>query len=94
MASTAPRPGCSGRIECSSGPFVLGIWVRDADYKAKATADFKKRNAQSLSRGSKEYDFRICLHPWTWDSSDQKNKLEDFVAARQSGLFMERSPLH
>jgi hypothetical protein len=55
----------------------------DPDYKAKAKDDFEKRTNQVPVAEQHDTTF-VLVSPWTWDSSDRKNKLEDFVAARKA----------
>jgi hypothetical protein len=52
----------------------------DADYKAKAKGDFEKRTKEVPVPDQQGTTF-VFVSPWTWDSSDPKNKLEDFVGA-------------
>ena len=52
----------------------------NADYKAKAKEDFEKRSKEIPDSDRNETTF-VFVSPWTWDSSDPTNKLEDFVAA-------------
>jgi hypothetical protein len=54
-----------------------------ADYKTKAKDDFDKRTAEVEVAVQQETTF-VFVSPWTWDSSDPKNKLEDFVRARKA----------
>jgi hypothetical protein len=52
------------------------------DYKAKALNDFKSRSAEMSDADQHETTF-IFVSPWTWDSSDPKNKIEDWIAERK-----------
>ena len=52
----------------------------DENYKAKAKKDFEKRTQQVPPEAQQDTTL-VLVSPWTWDSSDNKNKLEDFVAA-------------
>jgi hypothetical protein len=52
----------------------------NADYKAKATSDFDKRTAEVSSADQAQTTF-VFVSPWTWDSSDPNNKLEDWINA-------------
>jgi hypothetical protein len=51
----------------------------DENYKAKAKDDFKKRTEQ-VSPEIQQETTLVLVSPWTWDSSGNKNKIEDFVA--------------
>ena len=52
----------------------------DEDYKGKALRDFKKRTGEVSAAEQADITF-VIVSPWTWDSSDPKNKLEDWLAA-------------
>lgn len=55
----------------------------DQDYKAKATREFAR-----VSGLVPEEERKVCtlviVTPWTWDSSDPHNKLEDWEEQRQT----------
>jgi hypothetical protein len=55
----------------------------EADYKHKAEGDFNKRTKEVSAADQQETTF-VLVSPWTWDSSDPKNKLEDWIAARKA----------
>ena len=55
----------------------------DANYKAKAKDDFEKRTRQ-VSRAEQADITLVIVSPWTWDTSDPKNKLEDWLNARKA----------
>ncbi|HVJ52905.1 MAG TPA: hypothetical protein VM689_10605 [Aliidongia sp.] len=57
-----------------------------ADYKDKARADFEKRTQQISVEDQRVITF-IFVSPWTWDSSNSDNKLEDWIAARKASSF-------
>jgi|SRR5580704_8388204 hypothetical protein len=50
-----------------------------ADYKDKAESDFDKRT-KSVSAADQQETTFVIVSPWTWDSSDPKRKLEDWIA--------------
>jgi hypothetical protein len=51
----------------------------NADYKRKAREDFDKRTNEVAVADQQDTTF-VLVSPWTWDSSDPENKLENFVA--------------
>ena len=55
----------------------------EEDYKGKALRDFKKRTGEVSAAEQADITF-VIVSPWTWDSSDPKNKLEDWLAACKS----------
>ena len=55
----------------------------DANYKAKAKADFEKRTRE-VSRAEQADITLVLVSPWTWDTSGPKNKLEDWLNARKA----------
>jgi hypothetical protein len=66
-------------------PIGTSFWEfgTDHNYKAKAKRDFDKRTKQ-ISPEERANSTFVFVSPWTWDSSDPKNKLEDWVAARKT----------
>ncbi len=50
------------------------------NYKDKAQGDFEKRTREVLTAEQADITL-VIVSPWTWDSSDPKNKLEDWLAA-------------
>ena len=52
------------------------------DYKEKAESDFKKRTEEVACAEQQDTTF-VFVSPWTWDSSDPKNKLENWITARK-----------
>jgi hypothetical protein len=50
----------------------------DSDYKRKAKDDFEKRTGATSIAEQNDTTF-VSVSPWTWDSSDPNNKLEDLV---------------
>jgi hypothetical protein len=50
----------------------------NADYKAKANSDFEKRTAE-VSKAEQSETTYVFVSPWTWDSSNLKGKLEDWI---------------
>jgi hypothetical protein len=61
-------------------PFGRSYWEfgTDSDYKTKAWQDFEKRTREVPVADQRETTF-VIVSPWTWDSSKNSNKLEDFV---------------
>jgi hypothetical protein len=53
-------------------------------YKSKATDDFDKRTGKVPKDEQRDTTF-VFVTPWTWDSSDPKNKIEDWVKAALIG---------
>lgn len=49
------------------------------NYKAKARGDFEKRTKQVPPKDQQDATL-VLVSPWTWDSSNETNKLEDFIA--------------
>jgi hypothetical protein len=66
-------------------PAGRSIWEMgvDSDYRAKAGREFKKRTAEVPAAEQKEITY-VFVSPWTWDSSDKKGKIEDWIAARKA----------
>ena len=66
-------------------PAGKSIWEfgTDEDYKKKANSDFKKRT-EEVSKADQAETTYVFISPWTWDSSDKTNKVEDWVAARRA----------
>jgi hypothetical protein len=64
----------------------------EKNYKAKASADFKKRSRQVAVTLRKTSTF-VFVTPWTWDSSKSDNKLEDWIDAR-SGEYAWKEILY
>lgn len=62
-------------------PEGLSYWEfgANAGYQGKAADDLKKRTGEVSPAVRAETTF-VFVTPWTWDSSNSKNKLEDFVA--------------
>ena len=58
----------------------------DEDYKDKAKRDFEKRTRE-VSAAEQANITLVLVSPWTWDSSDPKNKLEDWLAALKANSF-------
>lgn len=52
------------------------------DYKVKALSDFKNRTGDVSKEDQASTTF-VFVTPWTWDSSDPNNKLEDWVNLRK-----------
>jgi hypothetical protein len=49
------------------------------NYKAKTKGDFEKRTKDVPPEDQRDTTL-VLVSPWTWDSSDKANKLEDFIA--------------
>jgi len=61
----------------------------DSDYKVKAKKDFDKRTKE-VSAVDQQDAVLVMVSPWTWDSSNPKNKIEDFIeSCRQSSSWKE-----
>ena len=52
------------------------------DYKGKAKYDFDIRTQQVAPADQSDATL-VLVTPWTWDSSDPNNKIEDWIAARR-----------
>jgi hypothetical protein len=52
------------------------------DYKDKARRDFEKRTMEVSAEEQADITL-VLVSPWTWDSSDPRNKREDWLAARK-----------
>lgn len=80
--------GFDGHLESRSESFNIragkSLWEfgTDRDYRIKANSDFKKRTGEVPAAQQAETTY-VFVSPWTWDSSDKKNKIEDWVAARK-----------
>ena len=55
----------------------------NADYKAKALGDFAKRTKETPEAEQARTTF-VFVSPWTWDSSNADNKIEDWLRARRA----------
>ena len=53
------------------------------DYKEKAENDFNKRIKEVSASDQKETTF-VFVSPWTWDSPDPRNKIENWITARKA----------
>ena len=51
----------------------------DKGYKLKAKGDFEKRTKE-VSPDDQRDATLVLVSPWTWDSSDKTNKIENFIA--------------
>jgi hypothetical protein len=49
------------------------------DYKAKAKKDFDKRTAE-IPPAEQVDTTLVLVSPWTWDTSDPNNRIEDWIA--------------
>ena len=58
----------------------------DEDYKDKAKKDFDKRTREVTADEQRDITL-VLVSPWTWDSSDPKNKLEDWLATCKAKSF-------
>ena len=83
--------GFDGHLETTAGglnaPEGKSYWEFGIgeDYKRKASEEFERvsRMVPEDVRQSTEFVF---VSPWTWDSSDPQNKLEDWES-RSSGTY-------
>src|SRR5690242_18762568 len=91
LASIRFPSGDKGRVRGFDGHLVSEIaalnipvgrsyWEfgTEENYKAKAKRDFETRT-QGVSAEDQRDATLVLVSPWTWDSSDKKNKLEDFI---------------
>ena len=80
--------GFDGHLVCDTAGFNVprdrSYWEfgTNRDYKVKSASDFNKRTMQVSPAERADITF-VFVSPWTWDSSDPANKLEDWVTARQ-----------
>ena len=80
--------GFDGHLQSGSEGFNVPLgessWEfgTDADYKSKANSEFEKRTKQVSAAEQADATF-VFVSPWTWDSSNPRNKLEDWVAIRK-----------
>ena len=65
----------------------------NSDYKSKALSDFKSRTLEVSEKDQRETTL-VLVSPWTWDSSDPKNKVEDWIAGRRTEFGLEGHSLH
>jgi hypothetical protein len=78
--------GFDGHLESNVGalnvPEGTSYWEfgTESDYQAKAKRDFEKRTGE-VSIGEQRRAVLVIVSPWTWDSSNSKNKIEAFVKA-------------
>jgi len=81
--------GFDGHLESETSalnvPLGSSYWEFGAGvgYQAKALRDLEKRTHET-SLAVRAVTSFVFVSSWTWDSSDPKNKLEDFVAARNA----------
>jgi hypothetical protein len=66
-------------------PAGESIWElsTEKEYKEKAQKEFEKRTHE-VSEAEQRTTTLVLVTAWTWDSSDPKNKVEDWVAERKS----------
>ena len=80
--------GFDGHLQSGSEGFNVPLgesyWEfgTDADYKSKAKSEFEKRTKQVSAAEQADATF-VFVSPWTWDSSNPRNKLEDWAAIRK-----------
>jgi hypothetical protein len=80
--------GFDGYLESRTTSFNIpvgkSIWEfgTDADYKKKAMEEFVKRTKE-VSKAEQAETTYVFISPWTWDSPNPKNKVEDWVVARK-----------
>jgi hypothetical protein len=81
--------GFDGHLLCEVAamnvPHGRSYWEfgTDSDYKVKALGDFRSRTSEVSEKDQREITL-VLVSPWTWDSSDPKNKLEDWIASRKA----------
>lgn len=81
--------GFDGHLESETSalniPLGASYWEfgTSGGYQAKALGDLEKRTHETSPAVRAVTSF-VFVSPWTWDSSDPKNKLEDFIAARNA----------
>src|SRR5262252_1829593 len=102
LASIRFPSGDKGRVRGFDGHLVSEIaalnvplgrsyWEfgTNENYKAKVKDDFEKRTKQVPQEDQRDATL-VLVSPWTWDSSDKTNKLEDFIAeCRRSSLWKD-----
>ncbi len=64
-----------------------------SDYKVKALGEFKSRTSEVSEEDQREITL-VLVSPWTWDSSDPKDKLENWIADRKVEFGVEGRLLH
>ncbi|HEX8574565.1 MAG TPA: hypothetical protein VF759_17625 [Allosphingosinicella sp.] len=71
-------------VEVLNVPQGRSYWEfgTEAGHQAKALKDFKKRTDQVSATDQAEATL-VLVTPFTWDSSDSKNKIEDWEKARK-----------
>ena len=75
--------GFDGHLETSAGGFNVPEGVSywefgtDRDYKRKASEEFERVSKKVPEEVRKETSF-VFVSPWSWDSSNPANKLEDW----------------
>ncbi|HEY7299471.1 MAG TPA: hypothetical protein VH684_16315 [Xanthobacteraceae bacterium] len=92
LASIRFPSGDKGRVRGFDGHLVSEIaalnvplgrsyWElgTNENYKTKAKGDFEKRTEGVPLEDQRDATL-VLVSPWTWDSSDKTNKLEDFIA--------------
>jgi hypothetical protein len=74
----------SNEVAAMNVPEGHSFWEfgTDSDYKSKALGDFKKRSKE-VSDDDQRATTLVLVSPWTWDSSDPKNKIENWIAERK-----------
>lgn len=78
--------GFDGHLETTSGglnvPEGRSYWEFkiSRDYKREASAEFERVSRMVPDEVQRDTEF-VFVSPWTWDSSDSKNKLEDWESS-------------
>jgi hypothetical protein len=88
--------GDKGRVRGFDGHLITGsegfnvplgesYWEfgTDRNYRGKANREFEKRTKQVSPAEQAECTF-VFVSPWTWDSSNPQNKLENWTTTRKS----------
>jgi hypothetical protein len=81
--------GFDGHLICSTAalnvPEGVSYWEfgTNKNYEDKANKDFNKRSTEA-SEDEQSNTTYVFVSPWTWDSSNANNKLEDWVSRAKS----------
>ncbi|UWQ78705.1 hypothetical protein K3725_15530 [Leisingera sp. S132] len=76
--------GFDGHLTCQTAKLFVpkgkSLWEfgTNQNYKSKASGDFEKRSKE-VPLHERQKTTYVFVSPWTWDSSDKENKLEDFI---------------
>lgn len=73
------------QVEALNVPLGRSLWEfgTNENYQGKSKGDFAKRTLEVEASLQRETTY-VFVTPRTWDSSNKRNKVEDFIAARKA----------